>query len=118
MDPRTLDASDSFFDLGGHSLMASQLVSALASEYGMNLSVLDLYQHSSLQELLAFVGDEAPVLTSQPRRARRKETLSGDLAFVGMAGRFPGANDVTAFWGNLKEGVASPTLLSKAELKA
>jgi acyl transferase domain-containing protein/acyl-coenzyme A synthetase/AMP-(fatty) acid ligase/acyl carrier protein len=116
-DARTVDPADSFFDLGGHSLMASQIVGALASEYGMKLSVLDLYQNSSLNELVAFFEDDAPAPTIQLRQ-RKDKALSGNLAFIGMAGKFPGADDVVAFWDNLKDGKASATFLTREQLRA
>ncbi len=40
------------------------------------------------------------------------------IAVVGMAGRFPGANNVSAFWDNLRQGKESITTLSEQELKA
>lgn len=39
------------------------------------------------------------------------------VAVIGMAGRFPGAADVDAFWGNLIEGVESLTELSADQLR-
>jgi acyl transferase domain-containing protein len=38
-----------------------------------------------------------------------------EIAIVGMAGRFPGAPDLEAFWENLRSGVESIRLLSPAE---
>ncbi len=38
------------------------------------------------------------------------------VAVVGMAGRFPGAQDVERFWSNLREGVHSITFFSDEEL--
>ncbi|WP_394823561.1 SDR family NAD(P)-dependent oxidoreductase [Pendulispora albinea] len=40
------------------------------------------------------------------------------VAVVGMAGRFPGASDVDAFWRNLREGKESITFFSDDELLA
>ncbi|GAA1454889.1 type I polyketide synthase [Nocardiopsis tropica] len=40
------------------------------------------------------------------------------VAIVGMAGRFPGAADLSAFWSNLREGVESIGRLSEEELEA
>ncbi len=40
------------------------------------------------------------------------------IAVVGMAGRFPGANSVSAFWDNLARGEESITTLSEDELRA
>ncbi|MES0838452.1 polyketide synthase, partial [Nocardiopsis tropica] len=42
----------------------------------------------------------------------------GGVAVVGMAGRFPGAADLSAFWANLREGVESIGRLSEEELEA
>jgi len=42
----------------------------------------------------------------------------GSIAIVGMAGRFPGAPDVDAFWRNLRDGIESITFLSDEELLA
>lgn len=39
-----------------------------------------------------------------------------DIAIIGMAGRFPGASDVTEYWKNLVDGVESIRRLSKEEL--
>ena len=43
---------------------------------------------------------------------------SSDIAIIGMAGRFPGANDLDAFWENLCNGVESIARLSDEELRA
>ena len=40
-----------------------------------------------------------------------------DIAVIGMAGRFPGADDVPTFWRNLREGVESIRPLSDDELR-
>ncbi|KYF70741.1 SDR family NAD(P)-dependent oxidoreductase [Sorangium cellulosum] len=39
-----------------------------------------------------------------------------DIAIIGMAGRFPGARDVAAFWRNLCAGVESVSILTEEEL--
>jgi acyl transferase domain-containing protein len=41
-----------------------------------------------------------------------------DIAVIGMAGRFPGAQNIEAFWHNLRHGVESITRFSDAELTA
>jgi acyl transferase domain-containing protein/acyl carrier protein len=42
----------------------------------------------------------------------------GEIAIIGMAGRFPGARDVGAYWENLCAGVESISFFSDAELIA
>jgi acyl transferase domain-containing protein/thioesterase domain-containing protein/acyl carrier protein len=43
-------------------------------------------------------------------------SLESEIAIVGMAGRFPGAQDIRAFWRNLRAGVESIVPLSAVEL--
>jgi acyl transferase domain-containing protein/acyl carrier protein len=43
---------------------------------------------------------------------------AGTIAIIGMAGRFPGAKNLEAFWHNLQHGVESITFFSDAELLA
>ena len=40
------------------------------------------------------------------------------IAIVGMAGRFPGAGGIEAFWENLRNGVESISFFSDEELRA
>ncbi|HEU4323397.1 MAG TPA: SDR family NAD(P)-dependent oxidoreductase [Roseiflexaceae bacterium] len=40
-----------------------------------------------------------------------------DIAIVGMAGRFPGANNLDQFWQNLRDGVESVSFFSEEELQ-
>ena len=42
----------------------------------------------------------------------------GDIAIIGMSGRFPGAKNIEAFWQNLKDGVESRTVFGEEELRA
>ncbi|MEO3777936.1 amino acid adenylation domain-containing protein [Micromonospora sp. B11E3] len=44
--------------------------------------------------------------------------MSNDIAIVGMAGRFPGAPDIGAFWRNLRAGVESITYWDDETLRA
>ena len=48
----------------------------------------------------------------------KTENDQGHIAVIGMALRFPGANDEHAFWQNLENGVDSITQLSTAQLIA
>jgi acyl transferase domain-containing protein len=47
------------------------------------------------------------------------QRVSGmEIAVIGMAGRFPGANDLDTFWRNLRDGIESVSVLSEEELLA
>jgi amino acid adenylation domain-containing protein len=54
-----LGVDDDFFDLGGHSMLATQVVARIAKA-GHQAGVMDLFQHRTIRELAAFLdGDRA-----------------------------------------------------------
>ena len=116
--------NDNFFDLGGHSLLLAQVHRKLL-DLGHRVSMLDLFRSptiASLAECLASGGKQSKaVLTGmQAADARRKsqESLkSRDIAIIGMAGRFPKADDIEAFWKNIAAGEECISFFSDEELK-
>lgn len=102
--------SDNFFDLGGNSLTAAKLVGLLSDRFGLAIAVVDVYQYSTLAALADHCrGLSTPQSPSSPpsRHDDAQATGHHKIAIVGMAGRFPGAQSIEAFWQNLVEGVDS-----------
>ena len=55
-----LDIEESFFDQGGHSLLASQLIAKLCMEFkAVKLRVSHLYQYSTVKQLSLYLDGEA-----------------------------------------------------------
>jgi acyl transferase domain-containing protein/thioesterase domain-containing protein len=53
------------------------------------------------------------------KEMKGKDSLTGlEIAVIGMAGRFPGAENIDAFWENIKNGVESVAFFSEGELSA
>jgi amino acid adenylation domain-containing protein len=48
-----IGAHDNFFDLGGHSLLAAQLQSRLQNRLGMKITLLELFQHPTVDAMAA-----------------------------------------------------------------
>ncbi|WP_394827258.1 amino acid adenylation domain-containing protein [Pendulispora albinea] len=121
---------ENFFDLGGHSLLLAEVANRLRERVGRDVPVLLLFQHPTIASLAAALsasgsaegdasaegseGAGAPWVTERGR-ARIE---GNDVAIIGMAGRFPGAPDVRAFWRNLCAGVESIATLTDEELLA
>ncbi len=101
-------ANDSFFDLGGSSLLAVESLLALRRELGRTVPVVALFQHPTLRTLArALEGgtdSDLAVEDIHTRAAKRRSSGNEPVAVIGMAGRFPGAANVQALWKNLCDG--------------
>ncbi|QJC51349.1 amino acid adenylation domain-containing protein [Paenibacillus albicereus] len=59
---------DGFFELGGHSLKAATLASRIAREFGADVPLRELFQHSTLAAMAELVGRSAARLEPIPRQ--------------------------------------------------
>src|SRR5690606_11884562 len=105
---------DNFFELGGNSLLAQQTISHLLNE-NVQLPITKLYQYPTAAGIAAFVQSRP---TTSRSTQKRKRPSSKNVAVIGMAGRFPGANTIDELWENLKEGRESISFFSQEELDA
>ena len=109
--PMAPSPSVGFFDLGMDSLMAvelrNRLNQAFAGEYvAPNTIVFDYPDAASLaRHLNGELGEAAvPQERRVPKRSPRLRCEEDRIAIVGMACRFPGATDLSAFWRQLEAG--------------
>lgn len=122
---------DSFFELGGHSLLLVQAHHRLTELFGPRLELVDLFKFPTIRALVAALADDSPKANPSRRgsdRAKaRGRALGGresesrssrDIAVIGMACRFPGADDPDAFWRNLASGTESITFFTEEEVIA
>lgn len=108
-------ASESFFDLGGHSLLLTQVQARVRRALGRELSMLELFEHPTIESLAAHLSAlPAPEL---PRARGPLPAQEGHaVAIIGLAGQFPGAKDLEQFWRNLAAGVESISRLTDEAL--
>jgi amino acid adenylation domain-containing protein len=116
---------DNFFDLGGSSLLATQVLTSVQQQFGVDLSVVRLYEYPTVSGLAAYLQELAnplPVrVTQDVTNHSQTSPLMGDMggiAIIGMAGRFPGAATVAEFWQNLCAGHVSISRFTPEELDA
>ncbi|MBV7515718.1 amino acid adenylation domain-containing protein [Pseudomonas sp. PDM25] len=82
------DDTGSFFDIGGHSLLAAQVVVHLSKHFKLPLRITDLYNHPSVTTLATEIkrrlqsSDEISDHTS-PETLRNDATLPEDIIFSG-----------------------------------
>ncbi|HWV38894.1 MAG TPA: amino acid adenylation domain-containing protein [Vulgatibacter sp.] len=113
----TIGVDDSFFDLGGTSLLAVEAVGRMQREGLEAVTIPQLFQHPTIRSILAAVGDGSALdraLLARAAGARGRD--DEPVAIVGMAARFPGAADLHQLWNNLVEGVESITFFGPDEL--
>ncbi|MGN6153292.1 MAG: amino acid adenylation domain-containing protein [Lysobacteraceae bacterium] len=106
---------DAFFELGGDSLSALRVLRLLRERGVGDLRPVQLFgapTPAALARRLA--GEDAPV--PQPLGSKPLGDMQEPIAIVGMAGRFPGADDVEAFWRNLCDGRESIRFFRPDEL--
>ena len=132
-----LDPDAPFEDYGIDSVMVVRLTNRLEETFGPLPKTL-FFEYLTTRELAGYflsahravlldlLGEEAspgaappaPAAELTPRRTRRTRRFaaaggpvaaSGDIAVVGVAGRYPGARDLEAFWDTLASGVDSVT---------
>lgn len=111
---------DNFFDLGGHSLLVVQMMSALKEQLNLELSITKIFQYPTIRDLAKNVTQKtdqsSQTYQNIQTRRQNKQTLGGDIAIIGMVGRFPGANNVAKLWENLCNNVESTTFFKDEEL--
>ena len=121
-DVLNLDAlgiHDNFFDLGATSLLLIQVHKKLKETFDSNLSPLMLFQYPTIHALAQHLRQQEEDSKGRAKRNSPKRNPSGssDVAIIGMSGRFPGAEDVDAFWQNLRDGVESVSFFSDEEIE-
>ena len=115
--PRRVGALDGFFELGGNSLLVPASCSRACATPGCPRS----RRRSSSprrrrpRSRARSTASAAPA-SGAPRPPPRRRRADEPIAIVGMAGRFPGAPDVEAFWENLCAGRETIRVFAPQEL--
>jgi len=128
-----ISANETFDNYGITSLMVTKLNTVLEQHFS-GLSKTLFFEYQTLAELAAYLatdhplslaslfgspgspgGDSAPppAMNAGTESSPRQTGEIGDIAIVGLAGRYPGANTLDQFWRNLMEGKDSITEIPK-----
>ncbi|MEA9355707.1 amino acid adenylation domain-containing protein [Bacteriovorax sp. PP10] len=95
---------DNFFDLGGTSLMAIKILIDINQVAEKKLTVVHLFQYATIRQIANFIDTDQDELDNfLGSLGENTDVISGDIAVIGMTGRFPGAKNIDEFWNNLVE---------------
>ncbi|KAG9589893.1 hypothetical protein KCV01_g12059, partial [Aureobasidium melanogenum] len=133
MPASDIDAHAQFVDLGLDSIVGVTWVRRINETYGLQIEATRVYSHPTLAQMTRHIDAQVRETTSaaveaavpvatvseavarrepsqrpQPIRRRPRGTARAAepaaIAVIGMAGRFPQAADLDAFWANLASG--------------
>ncbi|MDJ0730271.1 MAG: amino acid adenylation domain-containing protein [Crocosphaera sp.] len=111
--------NDSFFELGGNSLLLTQVHQKISTTLDTEISIITLFQYPTIQKLAEYLSEpQATTPTPDvPQESVKSEQGESDIAIIGMSCRFPGANNLEQFWQNLRDGVESISILEDGDLQ-
>ncbi|TIR16623.1 MAG: amino acid adenylation domain-containing protein [Mesorhizobium sp.] len=126
LDLDSVGIEDNFFDIGGHSLAIVQVQARIHDRLAMDCKIVDLFEHPTIRTLAAHLAaiPDAPRLTQYHKMPigavaseSKLEPNGNAVAIIGMAGKFPGAENVDQFWNNLVGGIESIANLDEQTLR-
>jgi amino acid adenylation domain-containing protein len=107
---------DNFFELGGTSILSIKCITGLKQQFQRDVSVTKIYQYPTVRELSGFMDGEQFNLSQASHSGKINRQNREDIAVIGMAGRFPGADTIPELWELLKQGKETTRFFSDAEL--
>jgi acyl transferase domain-containing protein len=108
-----------FFEFGATSLDISQLAAKLSERFNTQIETVQLYRFATVASLGAYLYEEQQDREQKPVSLPKQVVAQehSDIAIVGMAGRFPGASSLEAFWQHLVNGQELIHFFTEEELK-
>ncbi len=100
----TSELDDNFFEIGGNSILAVQLAAELSAALQKSISVIDIFNYPSIEKLNHYLHNPSQVNTDEITKLSRNTSDNQTVAIIGMAGKFPDADNISYFWQNLLDG--------------
>ncbi|KOV68880.1 hypothetical protein ADL00_12465, partial [Streptomyces sp. AS58] len=103
-----IDVDANFFELGGDSLLVVEAGRQIKERLQTTLPVSDLFKYPTVAHLVDRLSSDPAAQTTATQRTTQPAPEDPEaIAVIGMAARFPGADNVEEFWENLVNGVES-----------
>ena len=98
VEPHTIDVREPFSRYGLDSLQAVSLSGDLEDWLGRKLSPTLVYDYSTIETLARYLAEEPDISMSITQVQIDDRTETESIAIVGIGCRFPGAENLEAFW--------------------
>jgi polyketide synthase PksJ len=108
-----IDINDNFFDIGGHSLLMVEAHNKIQEQLGINFDLIEIFNYPTIKSLSEFITGKKD---KKSKKRIKKNVNHDDIAIIGMAGKFPEAEDIEEFWTNIKNGIESVHFFTDEEL--
>jgi amino acid adenylation domain-containing protein len=118
---------DNYFELGGTSFDIIKINEKLKQKYRLEIPVVEMFRYTTVNTLAQYIDARINNKSdnSQHKKQARKKTnerkkvssQSREIAVIGMAGRFPGAENLHQYWENLAKGRITLRQATDDELK-
>ncbi|MCX6579229.1 MAG: amino acid adenylation domain-containing protein [Candidatus Aminicenantes bacterium] len=108
--PDVIGRDTNFFDIGGNSLKINQVAAGIMEHFGIDLPGVVMFEYPTVASLSYHLtrmmgpGMPDPGLEGAAAKLPGKLLGGGDIAVIGMAGRFSDAANIGEFWENIKNG--------------
>ncbi|WP_434049273.1 amino acid adenylation domain-containing protein [Marinobacter salarius] len=112
---RPVEDTDNFMDAGGTSLEALKLATLLERTFEVELSATFVFEYPTIQQQANFFATRSNADDTEAS-ARRGDRNNNEFAIIGMACRFPGANNLDEYWQNLLAGKETVSFFTDDEL--
>jgi amino acid adenylation domain-containing protein len=111
-----IGVDDNFFLLGGNSLLALKTVAVLKHQFNYEIPITKLYRFPTISGMANFIAGADKIAPLVKEKKAKNKNAHSDIAVIGMAGRFPGANTIDEFWQLLTDGKESISFFNNEEL--
>ncbi|MEL0650000.1 amino acid adenylation domain-containing protein [Algibacter sp. TI.3.09] len=112
----SIGIDDNFFEMGGTSLLTQKVATLMRKRFKLKIPVTKIYQHPTIKEIATYIENDDKTAPSIDYSKVKKNKASSDVAIIGMAGRFPGAESIDELWDVLKNGKETTSFFTPEEL--
>ncbi|MEI8055384.1 MAG: amino acid adenylation domain-containing protein [bacterium] len=98
---KSIGIADSFFNLGGNSILAINLVAELSKiKKCKNIKVADIFEYTTVEQLTKFIEPKKDTAI-----IKAKENTETEIAIIAISGAFSGCENINQYWDLIQKGI-------------